>query len=91
MKSSYASSVTLYCFVLSVESTVLFCFAIHHAFLAHGLFNSRKELSFLIMMVFCYTFMPSKTIADEIIVVRWLNAGSLLVNTIEPADERVVA
>ena len=73
------------------ERTMLFNGAVHDAFFADSLVNGRKELGLLIAVMLRDTVMPSKTIAYKICAVGWLDAGSLLVDTVEATDEGVVA
>ena len=70
---------------------MLFNFAVHDTFLAHGVLDGREEESFLVAMVFLDTVMPCQTIADEIFRVGWLDTWSLLVDAVEASDEGIMA
>ena len=64
---------------------------IHHARLAHCFVDSGEELGFLVVMMLRNTTVSSEAITNEIRFVGRLQAWSLLVDTVEATNERVVA
>ena len=70
---------------------MLFNRILHHAVQADSLVNGWEKLCFLVMVMFCDTVVPGQAIAHKIKTVGWLYSWSLLIDTVEAADEGIVA
>ena len=70
---------------------MLFDRIIHHAILANSLVNGWEKLSFLVMVMLRDTVVPGQAIAHKIETVGCLYSWSLLIDTVEAADEGIVA